>query len=668
MGAEVVKEFVEPGRSAQTIEKRVVFQEMMAWIKAHKDEVDFVVVHHFSRVFRSSVDAHLTKRDLKKWGVRIVSTVFDLGDGPEGDMVESILNAVDEYRVKADGADIAYKMGAKAKNGGTIGRARLGYINARDLSEGRNIGVVQVDPERAPFMISAFELYATGTFSLDSLQAELTMRGLRTRPGRHPAGEVSISKLAALLRDPYYLGYVTYKGELIKGRHEALISQELFDRVQVMLDDRGGRGVRKRRHDHYLKGALWCGECHERGDESRMIMQWANGNGGRYLYFFCVRKQQHLCQSRYADGDAIELAVARFYGAIRFPADLADRLRGRMSGMMDQEKNATRLLNKQLRIEIERLDTQEENLIDLAADGRLAVDKVKRRLADVQRKRDLVTERLGESDERLEVGVRLIEDALRLLADPQTLYRMLSPDQRRRMNLAIIEKLYVHEDEVDGAIFRPPFDELLAARDAVQVYQRDRSDAPVASDDRLSASGLAQVLLGDGSNKGVMVDLMGRLSNPPESLESLADQGWSGGEGCDPRLRPTRERAESGLAMPRSEQTGRLSNPVQRRLSAYEVDDLSRLYVEGASIDDLARRFGVHRTTVIHHLDERGVQRRRVVRKMTDRTVDEAAAQYQLGQSLADVAPAFGVHPRTLGRELRLAGVVVRPRNGWTSD
>ncbi len=161
---------------------------------------------------------------------------------------------------------------------------------------------------------------------------------------------------------------------------------------------------------------------------------------------------------------------------------------------------------------------------------------------------------------------------------------------------------------------------------------------------------------------------MGRLSNPPESLESLADQGWSGGEGCDPRLRPTRERAESGLAMPRSEQTGRLSNPVQRRLSAYEVDDLSRLYVEGASIDDLARRFGVHRTTVIHHLDERGVQRRRVVRKMTDRTVDEAAAQYQLGQSLADVAPAFGVHPRTLGRELRLAGVVVRPRNGWTSD
>jgi hypothetical protein len=90
-----------------------------------------------------------------------------------------------------------------------------------------------------------------------------------------------------------------------------------------------------------------------------------------------------------------------------------------------------------------------------------------------------------------------------------------------------------------------------------------------------------------------------------------------------------------------------------------------RGYIEGASIDDLAWRFGVHRTMVIHHLDERGVPRRRVVRKMTDRTVHDAAVQYQLGHSLADVASAFRVHPRTLARELRLAGVALRPRNGW---
>jgi site-specific DNA recombinase len=310
LGAEIAHEFVEPGRSATSIENRPVFQEMLAWLKANRNSVDYLVVYHFNRLFRSTIDAAITKQQLTKLGVRIVSTAMDLGDTPESQMVEMILHAVDEYRVKADGADIAYKMGAKAKNGGTIGRARLGYLNARDMSEGRNIGIVEVDPERAPFMVSAFELYATGDFNLETLAEELSLRGLRTRPsGRHPAGPVSTTKLAVLLRDPYYLGYVTYKGELIKGRHEPLISQELFDRVQAVLDGRGGRGERRRRHHHYLKGALWCGHCHDRGDESRMILQWANGRGGRYLYFFCVRKQQHLCDSRYSDGDAVEAAV-----------------------------------------------------------------------------------------------------------------------------------------------------------------------------------------------------------------------------------------------------------------------------------------------------------------------------------------------------------------------
>ena len=50
-------------------------------------------------------------------------------------------------------------------------------------------------------------------------------------------GPISTSKLNVLLRDPYYIGYVTYKGELIRGRHQPLISEELFDRVQACSMD-----------------------------------------------------------------------------------------------------------------------------------------------------------------------------------------------------------------------------------------------------------------------------------------------------------------------------------------------------------------------------------------------------------------------------------------------
>ena len=112
-------------------------------------------------------------------------------------------------------------------------------------------------------------------------------------------------------------------------------------------------------------------------------------------------------------------------------------------------------------------------------------------------------------------------------------------------------------------------------------------------------------------------------------------------------------------------QKGRLSNPVQRRLSAREVEQLIHRYREGVSIDRLACEHEVHRTTVTHHLDRAGIARRRVVRKMTAESVARAAARYDQGASLALVASEFGVHERTLAREFRRTGVPIRPRRGW---
>ena len=103
--------------------------------------------------------------------------------------------------------------------------------------------------------------------------------------------------------------------------------------------------------------------------------------------------------------------------------------------------------------------------------------------------------------------------------------------------------------------------------------------------------------------------------------------------------------------------SSRSENDRQRRL-VY-------LYREGASTDGFARRYEIHRTTVIHHLDQAGVARRRVVRKMNDESVALAAARYEQGASLAVVASEFGVHQRTLARELRRAGASLRPRRGW---
>src|SRR3954470_19172837 len=109
LGADVVSEYIEPGRSATTVQDRPKFQEMMARIKVERD-IDYVIVYARSRMHRNSIDAAITKRDLRAAGAVLVSVTDFTEDTPIGDLVGTVLDAVNEYQSRASGADIAYKM------------------------------------------------------------------------------------------------------------------------------------------------------------------------------------------------------------------------------------------------------------------------------------------------------------------------------------------------------------------------------------------------------------------------------------------------------------------------------------------------------------------------------------------------------------------------------
>jgi len=247
LGFEVLEEYVDPGRSALEVKNRPEFQRMMARIRSRHD-VDYVIVYARSRMHRNATDALLTRRELKKLGVTLVSIRDHTEDSDMGDMIGTILDAVNEYQSRASGADVAYKMEAKAKNGGTPGAARLGYLNVVEEIDGRKVNTIGIDSERASFVKMLFELYATGKYSFAQLHDKITEAGLRTRSTkRFPGGrEVSIHKIGTLLRDRYYLGYVIHKGQEYPGHHEPLLDQNLFDRVQGVLNAKESAGTRQR--------------------------------------------------------------------------------------------------------------------------------------------------------------------------------------------------------------------------------------------------------------------------------------------------------------------------------------------------------------------------------------------------------------------------------------
>jgi hypothetical protein len=163
---------------------------------------------------------------------------------------------------------------------------------------------------------------------------------------------------------------------------------------------------------------------------------------------------------------------------------------------------------------------------------------------------------------------------------------------------------------------------------------------------------------------------MGRLSNPPDTVETLTGQGVVAAGEVLGKTSGSAEGPDEASHLRREEEKGQLSNPdgkpIQRRLTDVDVDELVTGYRAGRSLPDLADDFGVHRRTVATHLEQRGVRRRLNLRKMSEGDIADAGRRYRAGDSLATVGRTHGVDPATVRRELVRAGVEIRPRRGDT--
>ena len=110
---------------------------------------------------------------------------------------------------------------------------------------------------------------------------------------------------------------------------------------------------------------------------------------------------------------------------------------------------------------------------------------------------------------------------------------------------------------------------------------------------------------------------------------------------------------------------GRLSNPSQRRLCPSTADDLIAAYQAGATLNQLADHYGIHRTTVAAHVDRHGAPRHDDRTAWDEGALEEAAEMYAAGLSLVDVASRFGIDAQTVANRFRRAGRPIRPRRGW---
>ena len=475
LGAEVVREYVEPGVSGGSILKRSAFRQLIAEVRERKD-VDYVIVWSVSRWARDQED-HWTARGLiTRAGAKLISVKEPIGeDTSHGIMLEGVMAAVAAARRIEISEEVTRGIKRKIEVGGTHSRAPIGYLNVREpLPSGGEVRTVIVDPERGPIVRWAFEAYATGLYSLTDMATLLEARGLRTRPtARWTVRALALSSVHHMLGNAYYTGKVVFKGAAYPGRHEALVSDELFEQVQAVLRGHRASGERDRVHRHYLKGSIFCGACGRRLTYSRN-----KGNGGLYEYFVCTSNQRGQCAQGYQPVHLVEAAIERHYATVRLSEADADRVRKAVAARLEAMAETAEQEIARCRGVLTQVKDQERKLLHMHYEERISGELFDEEQARLRRERQGAETLIARFSLQYEDIAATLELALDILSrDLQEVYARANDTIRRLMNQALFEGLWVSDEEVIADQLAEPFASLQGFQAALEAEGGHRSRA-----------------------------------------------------------------------------------------------------------------------------------------------------------------------------------------------
>lgn len=275
------------------VEKRVHFQEMIE--DSAKRHWQYVVVWKLDRFARNRTDSALYKFRLRKNGVRVMSATENISDQPEGIILEAVLEGMAEFY----SADLSQKITRGMRESALKCHSVGGHVPLGYKIEDHKL---VIDPNTAPIVQEAFQLYANGETVADICRL-FNSKGYRTAKNV----EFNRNSFKSMFKNERYIGVYTYKDIRIEGGIPSIIPKELFEEVGRRLSKNGEAPARgKAKVDYLLAGKLFCGHCSS-------TMNGESGTGKyktTYNYYTCYsRKRGKGCDKRPLKKDYIEKIV-----------------------------------------------------------------------------------------------------------------------------------------------------------------------------------------------------------------------------------------------------------------------------------------------------------------------------------------------------------------------
>jgi len=314
---------------------RPVFNAMMQ--RLYRGEAAGIICWKLDRLARNPVDGGSIIWAIKQHGIRVMTPAQSYAREDDNIILMYIEFGMAQKYVDDLSKNVKRGLKTKIENGWFPSKAPPGYLNNTNKMTGENTLIK--DTERFLLIRRMWDLMLTGLHTPPKILEIANKKwGFRTRPTRR-GGSKSLSRSAIykIFINPFYYGWFEYpkdSGQLYHGKHEPMITEAEYDRVQTLLG-RNGNPRSQSRLEFAFTGLIRCGECNRMvtAEEKHQVIcghcklkfahrnrdacprcetpieKMANPKFLHYTYYHCSKSQRPVCRQKCVSGQEIEKQI-----------------------------------------------------------------------------------------------------------------------------------------------------------------------------------------------------------------------------------------------------------------------------------------------------------------------------------------------------------------------
>lgn len=468
----IYKCYSDRGISGKNIKDRPALKELLS--DAKEGKFDMVISWKINRVSRKLEDVLKIVNILEKNNItfKSYSEPFET-DTPAGRMQFQMMALIGEFERGTIAQNVKMGMIAKAKNGDWCGGRVLGYDlvpNNSPEEEKKGKNKLEINEKEAEIVRFIFNEYSKGK-GYKAITNQINKLGYKTKKGN----DFSVGSIRDILTNPVYIGEIRYNVRQnwsekrrrninpnpirVKGKHEAIIDRELWDKVQLILESKKGKPSRIYDGEYPLTGILRCPKCGAGMVISRTTNTLADGTKRRIAYYCCgnwKNKGTSVCNSNTIRVDkANEYVFKKIEELVSNEAMIKAVVKNINKERKDKVKPAKRLLSD-IDKELEKLDKRKRKIFEAYEDDILTKEEFQIRKDELNEKIRILEEEKKpllntiSEDVSEEIPYEFIKDIL--INFSKVLNSSVSREQQKKLLHMIISEITMNESRVIESI------------------------------------------------------------------------------------------------------------------------------------------------------------------------------------------------------------------------